>query len=87
VREGKGSGSERGERGAEEMEWGSYYLGNVFEEWPGEVRRPWNGDPPALAVHFNHWYWVRCVTVLWYSVIPSWYLTSHSAWPSLRGFV
>jgi len=25
------------------MEWGSYYLGNVFEEWPGEVRRPWNG--------------------------------------------
>ena len=31
--------------GAEEMEWGSYYLGNVFEEWPGEVRRPWNGTP------------------------------------------
>jgi len=37
-----------GERVAEEMEWGSYYLGNVFEEWPGEVRRPWNGSPLLL---------------------------------------
>jgi len=48
VCEGKGSGLERGERGTEEMEWGSYYLGNVFEEWPGEVRRPWNGTPLLL---------------------------------------
>jgi len=52
VCEGKGSGSERGEWGAEEMEWGNYYLANVFEEWPGETLE-W--DLPALAVHFNHW--------------------------------
>jgi len=38
----------RGGAGAEKMEWGSYYLGNVFEEWPGEVRRPWNGTPLLL---------------------------------------
>jgi len=38
-----------GEGVAEEMEWGSYYLGNVFEERPGEVRRPWNGTPPPCS--------------------------------------
>jgi len=48
VCEGKGTVSERGGPGAEEMEWGSYYLGNVFEEWLGEVRRPWNGTPLLL---------------------------------------
>ena len=30
------------------MEWGSYYLGNVFEEWPGKVRRPWDGTSLLL---------------------------------------
>jgi len=30
------------------MEWSSYHLGNVFEEWPGEVRRPWNGTTLLL---------------------------------------
>ena len=43
VCEGNGTGPEK--EGGEEMEWGSYYLGNVFEEWLGEVRRPWNGIP------------------------------------------
>ena len=37
--------------GAEEMEWGSSYLSKVFEEWPGEVGRPWNGDPCSCCPH------------------------------------
>jgi len=45
---GRGMAQRGGGRGAEEMEWGSYYLGKVFEEWPGKVRRPWNGTPLLL---------------------------------------